>query len=69
MEFFKYLEDGPPVSYRTTQSIATGKFLCPVTSCVGAAGPKYGIRRLFRFLHPQDLLDVPEEDCYPKCGR
>ena len=51
-------EDRPPVTYRTTCSIATGKFACPVPVCMGTAGTKYGIRRHFPFLHPQDLLDV-----------
>ena len=27
------------------------------------------MRRHFRFLHPQDLVDVPGQGCYPKCGR
>ena len=62
-------EDRPPVSYGAKNSIATGKFACPVTGCVGKAGTKYGIRQHFRFLHPQDLLDVQEEGRYPKCGR
>ena len=62
-------EDCLPVSYRATNSIATGKFACPVTGGVGTAGTKYGIRRHFRFLHPQDLLDVQGEGRYPKCGR
>ena len=62
-------EDHPPVMYRATNSIATGKFACPVPGYVGMAGTKYGLRRHFRFLHPQDLLDVPGEGRYPKCGR
>ena len=35
---------------------------------MGEAGTKYGLRRHFRFLHLQDLLDVPWEGRYPKCG-
>ena len=62
-------EDRPPVSYRATNSIVTGKFACPVPCCVGTAGTKYGIRQHFRFFHPQDLLDVQGEGRYPKCGR
>ena len=62
-------EDRPPVTYHGTRSITTGKFACPVPCCVGAAGTKYGMRRHFHFLHPQDLLAVPGEGCYPKCGR
>ena len=27
-------DDSPPVSYRATNSIATGKFACPVPGCV-----------------------------------
>ena len=61
-------EDRPPVTYQTTSSIATDKFACPVPGCVGTASMKYGIRRHFRCLHPQDLLDVPGEGRYPKCG-
>ena len=61
-------EDQPPVAYQATRSIATGKFACPVPGCVGTAGTKYGRRRHFRFLHPQDLLDVQGEGRYPKCG-
>ena len=59
----------PPVSYHATNCIATGKFACPVPGCVGTAGTKYGIRRHFRSLHQQDLLDVQGEGRYPKCGR
>ena len=62
-------EDRSPVSYRAANSIATAKFAFPVPGCVGTAGTKYGIRRYFRFLHPQDLLDVQGEGRYPKCGR
>ena len=62
-------KDRPPVSYRATNSIATGKFACPVPGCVGTAGTKYGIRRHFHFLHLQDLLNVQGEGRYPKCGR
>ena len=36
---------------------------------MGTVGKKYRIRRHFRFLHPQDLIDVPGEGRYPKCGR
>ena len=62
-------EDRPPVTYHATSSIATGKFACPVPGCVRTAGTKYGIRRHFRFLHPQDLLGVPGKGRYSKCGR
>ena len=62
-------EDRPPISYHATNCIATDKFACPVPGCVGTAGTKYGIRRHFRFLHPQDLLNVQEEGQHPKCGR
>ena len=61
-------EDRPPVTYPASYSIATVKFACPVPGCVGTAGTKYGIRRHFRFLHPQGLLDVQGEGRYPKCG-
>ena len=33
-------EDLPPVSYRATNSIATGKFASPVLGCVGTVGTK-----------------------------
>ena len=62
-------EDRPPVSYSATNSIATVKSACLVTGCVGTTGTKYGIRRHFRFLHPQDLLDMQGEGRHPKCVR
>ena len=54
-------EDRPPVSYRLTLSIATGKYACPVPGCEGTAGTKYGMRRHFGFLHPLDLVELPGE--------
>ena len=33
------------------------------------ADTKYGIRRNFSVLQPQDILDVRGEGRYPKCGR
>ena len=62
-------EDHPLVSYHATNCIATGKFACPVPGCMGTAGTKYGIRRHFRFLHPQDLLNVQGEGRFSKCSR
>ena len=62
-------EDRPPVTYQAPHSIATGKFACPVPGCMGQASTKYGMRRHFRFLHPQDIVNVPGKGCYPKCGR
>ena len=32
-----------------------------ISGCAGTTGIKYGLRRHFRFLHPQDLVDVPGE--------
>ena len=61
-------EDRPPVTYQATYSIAKGKFVCLVSSCVGAASTKYGMRRHFRFLHPQDLVNGHGKRCYPNCG-
>ena len=62
-------EDRPPVSYRSTFSIATGKYACPVPGCEGTVGAKYGMRRHFGFLHPLDLVELPGESSYPKCKR
>ena len=56
-------EDHPPIIYPATFPILTDKFLCPVPGCAGTAGTMYGIRRHFRFLHPQDLVNVPDEGC------
>ena len=60
-------EDLPPVTYPRVFPIATVKFVCPVPGCAGTAGTKYGLRWHFRFLHPQDLGNLPVEGCYPHC--
>ena len=61
-------EDPPLVTYPATYSIAPVKSARPVPGCVGAASTKYRMRRHFRFVHPQDLVNVPGEGRYPKCS-
>ena len=60
-------EDCPPVIYPLTLSMAMAKFACPVTGCAGRAGTKYDLRRHYRILHPQDLVDVPGKGCCSRC--
>ena len=61
------IEDRPPVSYRSTLSIPTGKYAYPVPGCEGTTGEKYGMRQHFDFLHPLNLVELPGEGRYPKC--
>ena len=45
-------KDRPPVSYRATNSIATGKFACPVPGCVGTVDTKYRDKMALSFFAP-----------------
>ena len=58
------IKDRPPVIHPATLSMATAKFAYSVHGCAGMAGTKYILRRHFRFLHPQDLVNVPDKGCY-----
>ena len=49
-------------------SMATAKFVCLILGCAGTTVTQYGLRRHFHFLHPQDLVNVPGEGCYPSCN-
>ena len=62
-------EDRTPVLYRGMNSIATDKFACPVLGYVGASGTVCGMRWHFRFVHQQDLVYMPGEGQFSKCGR
>ena len=61
-------EDRPPVTYPASFSMATIKYACTVPNCARTAGTKYGLRRHFLFLHPQDLVNMPGEGFYPQWG-
>ena len=49
--------------------MATPKLACPVHGCAGRGITTYDLRWHFRFLHPQNLVNVPGKDCYPRCDR
>ena len=61
--------DQPPRTYMAEHPFADRLFVCPVLGCEGEALTKFGLRRHFAYLHPQDYVDIPGESCYAKCGR
>ena len=60
-----------PVIYRAIESIAVGKYFCPIPLCDGGASTKWNLRRHFLDRHPQDLVVIPSEGSVPlpKCER
>ncbi len=65
--------DHLPVIYRAIESIAVGKYICPVPRCGSEASTKWNFRRHFLDRHPQDLVYLPSKGTVPlsrckKCG-
>ncbi len=60
-----------PVIYRAIESIAVGKYICPVPCCAGNARTKWSLRRHFNDCPPQDLIVIPSKGTVPlpKCKR
>jgi hypothetical protein len=63
--------DCPPVIYRAIESIAVGKYICPVPCCGGEASTKWNFRCHFLDHHPQDLVYLPSKGTVPlpRCKR
>jgi hypothetical protein len=61
----------PPVIYRAIESIAVGKYICPVPRCSGEASTKWNFQRHFLDHHPQDLVYLQSKGTVPlpRCKR
>jgi hypothetical protein len=63
--------DRPPVIYGAIESIAVGKYICPVLRCGGKASTKWNFQCHFLDRHPQDLVYLPSKGTVPlpRCER
>ncbi len=62
------LDNQAGVSYKAT-TLANDKISCPYPGCVGELGSSWMLRRLFRDIHPKDMVTAPKERQYPRCKR
>ncbi len=59
----------PPVLYTVDVRLRIGALACPFLGCEGELRDGWMMRRHFRDVHPQDLVQVPKEGRFDRCDR
>jgi hypothetical protein len=63
------LEDRPPVLYTVRAELHDQALPCPYPGCNGRLRNGWMMRQHFRDVHPMDLVKVPKEGRFERCGR